>query len=248
VISGGGVGALRADNDNRATIQGNLNVSDAQGGVAGVGRISPGGSSNANASSAGNLVGQLRVTGNLNLGGGLGGGSSEVERLALQLNGATSSLVQMGWNLSGSVQDFIASLATPNTAQANIMNGVAGNLSNHDYLTVDGTLTVNSGGRVSVSLYSGFAPAAGQIFNLMDWGSILNNGFTVNNNYTGAGDFAGSGFDLDLPDISGFSNGSLSWNTALFSNYGVIVVVPEPSRVMLLMLGLLALALRRRRD
>jgi len=39
----------------------------------------------------------------------------------------------------------------------------------------------------------------------------------------------------------------LTFDTSLFNNYGVLVVVPEPSRVLFLLLGLLGLVLRRRR-
>jgi hypothetical protein len=39
-----------------------------------------------------------------------------------------------------------------------------------------------------------------------------------------------------------------SWDTSLFNTHGVIVVVPEPSRALLLLLGLFGLISRRRRN
>ena len=53
---------------------------------------------------------------------------------------------------------------------------------------------------------------------------------------------------FDLPDISGQS---LAWDTSGFMAHGILVVVgviPEPSRALLLMLGLLCLFMRRRRQ
>ena len=46
------------------------------------------------------------------------------------------------------------------------------------------------------------------------------------------------GTDVNLPDISA---SGFAWDTSLFTQHGVIVVVPEPSRVMLLLFGLLGL-------
>jgi hypothetical protein len=59
--------------------------------------------------------------------------------------------------------------------------------------------------------------------------------------YNGTGD---SGFDLDLPTLSS----GLFWDTSLFLSHGAVFVVPEPSRALLLLVGMLALFFRRRRD
>ena len=67
------------------------------------------------------------------------------------------------------------------------------------------------------------------------------NGFTLSGTqYDGTGD---GGFDLDLPDLTA----GLLWDTSLFTTYGVVFVVPEPSRALFLMIGLLGLMMRRRR-
>jgi hypothetical protein len=58
------------------------------------------------------------------------------------------------------------------------------------------------------------------------------------------GTFNPSSSDLALPDLSSLS---LSWDTSAFASHGVVVTVPEPSRAILLLLGLLGLMLRRRR-
>ena len=127
------------------------------------------------------------------------------------------------------------------------LNGVQGNIENHDYVNVGGTLNFNEDGRGVVSFVSGsgYTPGWGDIFNLFDWVTAMNlNGFNFNNQYDGTGD---SSYDLDLPTLGMQEGTQLLWDTSLFTTYGVIVVVPEPSRVLLLMFGLLALFWRRRR-
>ncbi len=64
--------------------------------------------------------------------------------------------------------------------------------------------------------------------------------------YSVGGNFRPGGLlgDLELPDLS---LAGLLYDTSLFSGYGIVVVVPEPSRALLLLLGLVGLLLRRRR-
>jgi autotransporter-associated beta strand protein len=122
----------------------------------------------------------------------------------------------------------------------------SGTPGNHDFINLTaGTLSLGSRsggagtGTVSV-LNSGYVAGAqkGDVFNLIDWTGVM------------AGTFATTGFtqggaigDLDLPNLSG----DLFWDTSAFATYGVIVVVPEPSRALLLLLGLFGLMIRRRR-
>ena len=107
---------------------------------------------------------------------------------------------------------------------------------NVNFLTTTGSLQV---------VGSTYTPAIGQVFNLLDWASLVNpnfTGFTFNSGYlTGNGD---EGADLDLPDISA---SGLRWDFSRFTTSGNIVVVPEPSRALLLMFGLAGLLMRRRR-
>ncbi|MBL9180470.1 MAG: autotransporter-associated beta strand repeat-containing protein [Verrucomicrobiaceae bacterium] len=115
-------------------------------------------------------------------------------------------------------------------------NPASGTGYNLDFLTTTGTLQV---------VGSGFTPAMGQAFNLLDWGSMVTanfTGFTFNGGQLiGNGD---EGTDLDLPDLTG---SGLFWDFSRFTTSGVIVVVPEPGRAVLLLVGLLGLMLRRRR-
>ncbi|OYW17950.1 MAG: hypothetical protein B7Z55_11545, partial [Planctomycetales bacterium 12-60-4] len=102
-------------------------------------------------------------------------------------------------------------------------------------LAVSGTLDVRS---------SGFSAELGQIYNLLDWSSLTTTdftGFDVGSNYRdGSGDDASQ---FDLPTLSG----GLVWDVSQFTTSGIIVVVPEPGRAVLLMLGFAALVSRRGR-
>jgi len=84
---------------------------------------------------------------------------------------------------------------------------------------------------------------AGDVFKLLDWASVGSA-----NAIAGAGAF-NLVDDLVLPDLS---SRHLAWDTSAFTTYGVLAVisvapVPEPGRVLLLMVGGMALAMRRRR-
>ncbi|MCX6856686.1 MAG: autotransporter-associated beta strand repeat-containing protein, partial [Verrucomicrobia bacterium] len=117
----------------------------------------------------------------------------------------------------------------------------------HDLLNFGGTSgTITFSGNMIIS-GSGFTPVVGQIFNLIDWAALLTadfSGFSVGALMRdGSGD---TGSQLDLPDISSFG---FNWDVSRFTSSGTlaVVVVPEPSRLMLSLLGLLGLMLRRRR-
>jgi hypothetical protein len=246
VISGGGVGALKADNTNRATIVGNFVVGDGTGSVCLVGSMTPGNSSLNTVATAGDQVGQMNVTGNLTLSGAIAGTSTSTTRLTLQANTATTSLFALGWDGTSSITAFVDGLSTGTPDQQGALNGTFGNLSGHDYVNVGGTLTVNSLGDIAVT-HTGFLQG-GEVFNLLDWSSVTGfgatngSGFYVGNR-TQDGTAALSVQDLQLATLSS----GLFWDTSLFATYGVLVVVPEPSKALFLMLGLLGLMLRRRR-
>jgi autotransporter-associated beta strand protein len=106
------------------------------------------------------------------------------------------------------------------------------NAGDRDFINATGNVSLGSGGgTITVFTTGAFTPVNGQVFNLMDWAGLT-------------GTFNPSTTDLTLPDLSGLS---LSWDTSAFASHGVIVSVPEPSRAILLLLGLLGLMLRRRR-
>ncbi len=93
-----------------------------------------------------------------------------------------------------------------------------------------------------------FTPTAAEIFNLLDWSGLTGTP-TFASRYTYTGLLTGNGDEvsgLDLPNISG---SGFSWDISQFTTNGsiAIVAVPEPSRAVLLMFGLVGLVTRRRR-
>lgn len=223
-VSGGGVGALRADNGSRAQIIGSLSVQDGVGSIARQGSMSPGS----------NGVGHIQVTGDLTLAGGLWGTTTKAERLTLELAAPTSTLAALGWDGSN-VTDWLVN------SSPDVLNGLAGDVSGHDYVNVGGEVTLNANGSIGVVLVDGYQPQYGDVFNLMDWTTVSAGSFNVGPSVRSGGEL---GYDLNLPDLTAFQ---LTWHTDLFATHGVIFVVPEPGRFMLLLLGVMGLLFRRRR-
>lgn len=113
----------------------------------------------------------------------------------------------------------------------------------NDLIVVGGALCLTAGAIIEVTL-NGYNPTHGDAFDLSDWTTFTQDSFTIgpgSNIRTGAdNDF----YDLKLPDLTASGN---NWDVSLFASDGIIVVVPEPSRDILLMAGLIVGLLRRRR-
>ncbi|MBX7210930.1 MAG: autotransporter-associated beta strand repeat-containing protein, partial [Verrucomicrobiaceae bacterium] len=252
-VSGGGVGTLKTDNTNRGIITGSLVIGDAVGEVCLIGTMSPGGSSLNTLATAGDQVGHINVTSNLTLSGAITGTSPAVSttRLTMQANTPTTSLFDLGWDGVSNMFTFIDGLPTGTTTQQNALNGLFGNLSGHDYVNVGGTFTVNPQGTINVTSTGVPTFQGGEFFNLIDWVGLASGfGATYGTNFVVGSRFQLgaeplSAQDLDLPDLT--STG-LQWDTSLFATYGVVIVVPEPSRLMLVFFGIFGLFFRRRRN
>ncbi|MES2598301.1 MAG: autotransporter-associated beta strand repeat-containing protein [Verrucomicrobiota bacterium] len=91
---------------------------------------------------------------------------------------------------------------------------------------------------ITTSIVSGWTP--GSSWQLIDWAGLAPAG-TFSNLTSNVGNFA------NLPDLSSFD---LAWDVSAIYSTGVvsIVVIPEPSRAMLMLLGLMVFFMRRRRD
>ena len=89
---------------------------------------------------------------------------------------------------------------------------------------IDGTIKIDS------NFLNGYTPVFGDVFNLLDWSSV--------GSITGSTTFDYSGIIL---------SSDLTFNTQLFASNGILVIVPEPNRVLLLLFGLLGLLMHRRR-
>ncbi len=115
----------------------------------------------------------------------------------------------------------------------------------HDSLVgLTGTLNLSSSGAIEV-IPAGYTPQFGDVFDILDWTNIVVGTFDVGGLYRTGGTVG----DLTLPDLEA----GLEYYTGLFdgTNGGIIVVVgqmvPEPGRVMLLVMGAACLLMRRRR-
>lgn len=152
--------------------------------------------------------------------------------VTLSLGGATLNDASFGGNAVGSAgyNTWVDSISSVGT---------------HDRLVFEGTsgsLTISSNMLV---VTDGYVLKLGDAFNLLDWSLALDesfSGFNVGSNYrTGAED---NGLQFDLPDISALG---MYWDVSRFTSSGVILVVPEPGRMLLLGMGLGMVTMRRRR-
>ena len=154
------------------------------------------------------------------------------------------------YTFGGSTYNTAGDLFNPNFggASANAANAAAAKAiwdvapsaaGNHDFINVAGALTLNSGSKVHVFTSGSPTYNYGQVFNLIDWSSASMTGFNLGTGFSSGGSFG----DFNLATLGG----GLAWDTSAFASNGILVVVPEPSRMLLLMFGLLGLFFRRRR-
>jgi autotransporter-associated beta strand protein len=136
--------------------------------------------------------------------------------------------------------DVAAVLAFDSAALDPWNNQAPSSPTNHDYINVTGLFSLTNLSRVTVQSNASPSYNYGQVFNLIDWGTVNMTGFNPGTGFSSGGTFGG----FDLPDLA---PSNLAWDTSAFTTHGILVVVPEPSRMLLLMFGLLGLFLRRRR-
>lgn len=116
----------------------------------------------------------------------------------------------------------------------------------NDRIVVAGTFNLDAGSTIKVTFGSGYTPGWHDVFDLIDW-----SGLTLPLSYydpDGDGLRLGgeTGLGLDLPSLAAYNSGWY-WDVSQFGSSGVIAIVPEPSKALLLLAGVLALAFRRRR-
>ena len=191
---------------------------------------------------AGSLMGTLTVNGALTL------SSTAIATFQAQ-RASYTAMNQVGYD-NQNYGNWIGALATDST-YSHMLNDPVTTVQ-HDKILVTGGLT--AGGQIVVA-NNGYNPTAGDVFNLFDWVGALTGSWNVGGV---AGLYGGllrtgaeSGTNLDLFELGG----SYRWDVSQFNTHGILVVVeqgvpgvvPEPSRAMLLLLGLLGAMLRRRR-
>lgn len=207
------------------------------GSINSTGVLKPGASSLTNsiasAATVGDQTGILTFQGDLIL---AASGGPRVDRALLQV-GATDRNASA--TFTGDPVLWVDAIPTDFSS---FMSGAG---TNHDLLSASGTITLNGGGGISVSLFDGYGGIFGDVFNLLDWSvlsaSYIDNAFIVGDRYRSGAEV---GLDLLLPTL----DSGLIWDTSLFKSHGALVVVPEPSRSLLMLVaGLLTLSRRRRR-
>lgn len=186
----------------------------------------------ASAATVGDQTGTLFVLGDLTL----SGAASRVDRAQLQVGATTRNAAA---TFVGHGSDTITWVDHISTDFSGFLTGNGGG---HDLIATSGTLTLNASGGISVTLTGGYTGVFGDVFNLLDWsGANVNfNTFTIGDRFR---DGSETGLDLLLPVL----NSGLIWDTSLFQTQGVLVVVPEPGRGLLLLLSCMAMLWRRRR-
>jgi len=150
-------------------------------------------------------------------------------------------------NYISAIPTSVDHLDTPVSPTSFGQDGTAVFAGAHDHLEIGGNLTW-AGGAIQVIEVESFSPLAGDLFNLADWYGVADwDGFNVGSSryLIGNGDDNG---DLNLPDLSMFDE-TLRWDTGLWASHGllIIAITPEPTRAVLLLLGLIAIGFRRRR-
>lgn len=209
-----------------ATLGGNGNIGGSVT-LAANATLAPGGNA---ATIAAGTAGVSTQIGTIQIGGSLTASASSI--ISLQLNTGDTSLVPT---------------FDPNT---NRLTGISGTAApgGNDRLIVGGTLTLDAASTINVTLGSSFTPAYHAVFDLVDWtgANIATAYYDSDTGIRLGGSADNASYALDLPDLTIY-NSSWFWDVSQFGTTGVIAIVPEPSRALLLLGGLLCLGLWRRR-
>jgi autotransporter-associated beta strand protein len=190
------------------------------------------------------------VPGKLTLNGALTVNSGSQIQFGITSSSANASVIDPSWNpLLTTAASYLALHATAGAggtpdAIYTQWNTVSGTYSSLSLAGQSLSLGASVGGTptVLVETVGSATMGEGDIFKLLDWSSV-STGTAGSIGTPGGSSAFSSASDLVLPTLSG----GLQWDTSAFSTYGVVVVVPEPARGVLLLCGLVSLLLRRRR-
>ncbi len=230
---------------------GTLQVGDATtGALAGTGSVTV--STGGTLSGSGSIAGSTVISSGAFLAPGVGATNTSNQTLTftapgtaviinnggqIQLGLTSSTQIDSGFDASTNALTY---LNTHGGAAGTVYTTIWDQSGNYDSIKLThGTFNLGStaGGTIKL-LDNGSSLTAGSIFKLLDWSTV-----GVTDSLAGTGSFTLA--DLDLSGIS--LGAGLSWDTSAFTSYGVLVLVPEPSRILFLMIGLLSLTIHRRR-
>ncbi|WP_395733613.1 beta strand repeat-containing protein [Prosthecobacter sp.] len=258
VKSGDGWATMTLDNDytgTTAVAAGILQVG--RNSVGDTGAVNAAGFSSAagtTVAGTGQIQGSATILGRLSPGDEAGASMGTLTFVSSATFGATSEITlqaqrssytamnTVGYDTAG-YSTWVSGITTDPT-YSHLLNDPVTN-AQHDQILVGGALTIVTGSKITL-VNNGYNATAGDVFKLLDW-----NGANLTYNVGGVAYNGGlfrtgaeTGTDLDLFELgSGFR-----WDVSLFDTQGIIVVVvPEPGRLLLLMFGLLGLCMRRRR-
>ena len=148
---------------------------------------------------------------------------------------------------SGAATDALSFLTGVGSGELASWNAAPAATSDMDFINLTngaislGTRSGGAGTGVIAIADLGYVTTAaqGDVFNLIDWQGVMGGTFSAGTGFVNGGVLG----DFDLPTLGA----GLGWDTSAFTSYGIVVVVPEPSRALLLLLGVAGLLLRRRR-
>ncbi len=235
----GGTGTIRGQASvTNHILQGTMEPGDYTGTSSGLGKLAVQGNLNA---SDGTISIQLGSSSTL-------GNSLRDTALGSQTAGTAGyqSLVDAGTALPTSSYEGTVTATTGG-------NGGSGTASVHDYIDIQGALTLNGSSRIQILANGGYTFTAGDIFDIFDWTSAVSAGAFSFGNTTTVGSSilrdGGLDGDLELPTL----DAGLQWDLQKFLSNGILIVastgvIPEPSRALLLVFGLGTLIMRRRRS
>lgn len=167
----------------------------------------------------------------------------------LTLNAGSQSLFQLtSRTTSTSIGGGFVDVATSLSAELAALDSALVPDGAHDALQINGTLNATGGNATTLFMVQDNSylvnSSVGDVFDLLDWtGSFNLTTFNAGTNFRTGGDGGG---DLFLPTLV---NVGQAWDVSAFASHGILVVVPEPSRALLLLGGMLMLlSFRRRRS